>query len=345
MAAGQWNMQKASGGVASITIADGVGDTNIVLPESGTVATEQYVDGKYSGFKNYIINGNFDIWQYGTSQTTNGYGSDDRWLNANTGGLSKTHLRVACTDTERALFNAAYFSRTNISSYGGVSDYCVKYQKIEDVTTLAGKTVTLSFWAKADTNKKLGLIWIQNFGSGGNPSAENAEAGQLFNITSTWTKYTTQYTFPSIVGKTLGTNGVHTSASRLDFWMSSVAGSLVGQQSGTFDIAQVQLEEGSIATPFEQRPYGLELSLCQRYYEKGLAAAVSYASAGAAYQRGYVSYSTGKRSAPSVILTKNAGEATGGGVTIGDSTGFIFGYSSTGASQEWVGTYTADAEL
>lgn len=46
MAAGKFNMQKASGGVASITIADGVGATNIVLPESGTVATEQYVDAK-----------------------------------------------------------------------------------------------------------------------------------------------------------------------------------------------------------------------------------------------------------------------------------------------------------
>ena len=44
MAAGQWNMQKASGGVASITVADGVGATDIVLPESGTLATEQYVD-------------------------------------------------------------------------------------------------------------------------------------------------------------------------------------------------------------------------------------------------------------------------------------------------------------
>ena len=46
MAAGKFNMQKASGGVASITVADGVGATNIVLPESGTVTTTQYVDAR-----------------------------------------------------------------------------------------------------------------------------------------------------------------------------------------------------------------------------------------------------------------------------------------------------------
>ena len=44
MAAGKWNMQKASGGIASITVADGVGATNIVLPESGTVATISNID-------------------------------------------------------------------------------------------------------------------------------------------------------------------------------------------------------------------------------------------------------------------------------------------------------------
>jgi len=41
----------------------------------------------------------------------------------------------------------------------------------------------------------------------------------------------------------------------------------LGQQSGTFDIAQVQLEEGSVATEFEYRTYGEEMRLCQRYYQ------------------------------------------------------------------------------
>ena len=46
MAAGKFNMRKASGGVASITIADGTTNTDLVLPESGTLATTAYVDGK-----------------------------------------------------------------------------------------------------------------------------------------------------------------------------------------------------------------------------------------------------------------------------------------------------------
>lgn len=46
MAAGKWNMQKASGGVASITVADGVSNTEVVVPESGVLATQAYADGK-----------------------------------------------------------------------------------------------------------------------------------------------------------------------------------------------------------------------------------------------------------------------------------------------------------
>jgi hypothetical protein len=75
---------------------------------------------------------------------------------------------------------------------------------------------------------------------------------------------------PSISGKTLGTDN---NLSICNIWFD--AGSdfnartdSLGQQSGTFEIAQVQLEPGPVATPFEQRPIGTELALCQRYYEK-----------------------------------------------------------------------------
>lgn len=235
-------------------------------------ADTSYVNNKYSGFKNYIINGNFDIWQRGTSQTSSEYGSDDRWYNGNFGS-SKTHSLQLCSDTERALFNASYFSRTVVTSVAGANNYCIKNQSIENVTKLAGKTVTLSFWAKADLAKNIAIEFGQTFGTGGSPSSTlNGAVTQLIALTTTWQKFTRTITIPSIAGKTLGTDGVHTTFTFVNFWFD--AGSSfnsrsanLGQQSGTFDIAQVQLEEGSVATPFEQRPIGLELSLCQRYYE------------------------------------------------------------------------------
>jgi len=235
-----------------------------------TKADTTYVNGKYSGFKNYIINGNFDIWQRGTSQTVTSYGSDDRWDNTSVGS-TKTHSRVTCTDTERALFNAANFSRTVVTSVAGMGNVTYKSQSIEDITKLAGKIVTLSFWAKADANKNIAISHAQAFGTGGTPSPTTTYHVSKIALTTSWQKFTLTFSIPSIVGKTLGTDGAHTSTQYITFWFdagsnyNTYTGNL-GQQSGTFDIAQVQLEEGSVATPFEQRPFGLELSLCQRYY-------------------------------------------------------------------------------
>lgn len=222
------------------------------------------------GFKNYIINGNFDVWQYGLSQTNNGYGSADRWVNFNTGTTKQT-LAVVTNKTEP--FNAIRYNQTIVSSVVGVGNACGTQQRIEWVYTLAGKTATLSFYAKADSNKNIAVDFVQYFGSGGTPSTiiEGISATK-FAITSSWAKYTITVNIPSIAGKSEGTN--NNDSLWVRFWFdagsnyNSITASL-GQQSGTFDIAQVQLEEGSIATPFENRPFALEVSLCQRYYENG----------------------------------------------------------------------------
>jgi hypothetical protein len=145
-------------------------------------------------------------------------------------------------------------------------------QKIEGVSTLAGQTVTLSFWAKADSNKSIATEFVHNFGTGGSPStAITGIQVVTHNLTASWQKFTATVAIPSISGKTIGSD--NNDYISFAFWFD--AGSdynsrtnLLGQQSGTFDIAQVQLEEGTVATPFEHRPIGVELSLCQRYFEK-----------------------------------------------------------------------------
>jgi hypothetical protein len=146
-------------------------------------------------------------------------------------------------------------------------------QRIEDVRTFAGQQVTVSFWAKVDATKNISVELTQDFGTGGSPSAVVTGIGVTkASIGTSWQKVTVTATVPSISGKTLGTD--NNSFLNAVIWFD--AGSdfnsrtdSLGQQSGTFEIAQVQIEPGSVATPFEQRPIGTELALCQRYYYQG----------------------------------------------------------------------------
>lgn len=215
--------------------------------------------------KNWIINGQFDVWQRGTSQTSGSYGSDDRFFNDH-GTSTKTHSRqsftVGQTDVPN---NPTYFSRTVVTTGGTAGSYCHKWQKIEDVSKLAGKNATLSFWAKADSSKNISVNSYQYLGSGG--SGYQANALQKIAIMSTWTRYTVTIPCASISGKTIGTG----SYTAIVFWFDAGSNfnadtNSLGNQSGTFDIANVCLVEGSTAMECPSEPYAEVLRKCQRYY-------------------------------------------------------------------------------
>ena len=225
---------------------------------------------QYTGFRNAIINGNFDIWQRGTSFSAPEFGSD-RWYNLR-GVSSCTMSRQAFTLGQTDVTGEpTYFCRMAVTSSAGAGSFAVLAQPIEDVRTFAGQSATISFYAKADASKTIALELRQDFGSGGSPSLPVDSIGtQKFTLTTSWQKFTATISIPSISGKTIGTN--NNSKIDMNIWFD--AGSsfnsrtdTLGQQSGTFDIAQVQVEAGSVATPFERRPIGTELALCQRYYE------------------------------------------------------------------------------
>ena len=207
--------------------------------------------------KNYIINGDFDIWQRGTSFTATGY-SADRWGSrqlTSTTTFSRQSFTLGQTDVPN---NPEYFFRANITSIGSAQ----MYQMIEGVESLSGETVTLSFYAKAGSAVSLnGISLRQNFGYGGAPSASTLVNFPNSNasLTTSWQKFAFSIVVPSVSGKTLGTSGTDS----LELLFQPPSTSLA-----TIDIAQVQLEKGSVATGFEYRPIGEELALCQRYYER-----------------------------------------------------------------------------
>lgn len=205
-----------------------------------------------SNESNYIIDGRFNFWFEGISQTSSGYGSDTMWAN-NHNGSTKTHTRQSFAVGETfpdGVLCPAYFSRTVVASVAGANNFVHKAHYIEDVRKLAGKTVPISFYARVDSNKNIGLRIQQAFGSGGSPSAAvDGIAAQQFSLTTSWQKFTAMVTIPSISGKVLGTTP-NTSFTMVSFGfdigssISSAYGGL-GQQSGTFDIALIQLGYGS----------------------------------------------------------------------------------------------------
>lgn len=211
------------------------------------------------GNRNLIQNGNFSVSQRGTSFTADNVYTLDRWKSSDgTGGspartLSQQVFTLGQTDVP----NAHYYLRhaqTGASTNGNSS----LVQKIEDVTRSAGQTITLSFYAKANASMTVDVRFIQDFGTGGSPSSD-VTLTETITIGTSWAKFTLTKDIGSLSGKTLGTDGVHTSSLTLDMEFQPTG-------TFTFEIAQVQLEVGDTATPFEHRSYGAELSLCSRYY-------------------------------------------------------------------------------
>ena len=258
-----------------ITVGGNILASHTGVEGAGSLTLGNTVAPAYSHtFRNKIINGNFDIWQRGTSQTHGGggYGCVDRWRPGRSNSTIEVYQQSFNLGQTEVPGNPKYYVREVVTSVSGSGSQAILQHRIEDVSTLSGKTATLSFWAKADETKNIATDFFQNFGTGGTPSSTVYGIGSTtHNLTTSWQKFTTTFSIPSMSGKIIGTDRNHFAG--INFWLE--AGSdwddrtnSLGQQSGTFDIAQVQLEEGPVATPFEQRPYDLELSLCQRYYQQ-----------------------------------------------------------------------------
>jgi hypothetical protein len=243
---------------------------------SGNVQMASANGGQLAGLRNKIINGNMGIFQRGTTAVTitGAYGPADRWSSGSLGNtFSTSQGSFVSGDTLYDTGGAQYFTTVAVTSVANAANYTAFNQRMEDVRILAGQTVTVSFWAKAASGTpSIGLEVLQSFGTGGSQSADANGTGQAQALTTTWTQYSKTFTVPSINGKTIGTTA-NTSYTSLVFWLDAgsslnTRSGSIGQSSKTVSIAQVQVEIGSVSTPFEFRPYGMELALCQRYFQK-----------------------------------------------------------------------------
>lgn len=206
---------------------------------------------------NFLINGCFRLWQRGTSFTATGYGPD-RWrIHAlGTGGaatISRQEFTLGQTDVPG---NPRCFCRWNQTTLATTNPEL--QQRIEFVETSSGENVTLGVWLKADAARTVQVGIRQHFGTGGTPSSDVDSSLQNINVTTSWAFYELHFAVPSVAGKTLGSNNNDYLTLRLVFPTGSTF---------TIDIAQIQVESGSIATNFERRNIQQEKNLCDRFYQ------------------------------------------------------------------------------
>jgi hypothetical protein len=189
------------------------------------------------GRRNLFINGAMQVAQRGTSSTSdNGYFTVDRWFRFSNGsGLASGQG----SDSDVGYY---MYTTLNSSGYGNVQ------QRIERIPFIgAAQDYTLSFKAKVNTGTAPLRVEIGN----------NTDSTQIVNNTNAGTVTTSWQTFTIV--QSFGTDD------SLDE-INVLIGSNGGSSGQIFYITEVQLELGSVATPFEHRSYGEELALCQRYY-------------------------------------------------------------------------------
>lgn len=257
---------------STVYLADGSVTTSKLADSSITTAkiaanavTQAKLDTSIplSGFRNKIINGGFDIWQRGTTiaglNNSVSY-SADRWCIFRSLAANYTLSRRSVTPSELSGFNyCARYQRTSGDTSVALLYLGITFESIS-VIPLAGKTVTLSFYARKGANFSGSILDTQiEFGTGTDTSfLTQPTSPSITNMSSTlttsWQLFQQTVSVPS------------TSTAARIFWDYTPTGT-----AGTndyFEITGVQLEVSSQITPFEQRPVATELALCQRYYEK-----------------------------------------------------------------------------
>jgi len=238
-----------------------------VVDANGIQANITTLSKTPTGLKNIIVNGNFRVWQRGTSFTSpaNAAFQADRWKTffSTSGGIgtytiSRQAFTPGQTDVPGEPDSYLRFDKTVAGT--SVTFHSI-YQPIENVRTFAGQRATLSFYAKANAARNTAATFWQSFGTGGSSLAQALNFN--YSLTTSWQRFSVSFDLASISGKTVGTN-------HFLYLELYTEGSAWGTNNTTYtiDFANVQVELGSVPTPFDTVPFAYELRRCQRYFWK-----------------------------------------------------------------------------
>ena len=242
-----------------VTPALGVATATSITASSG-ITTPSMNGGQIAGFRNWVMNGDMSVPQAGTSFALTGAAGYtlDGCLCIAASSTPATFAQVAYTGNFQCALRVQRNSGTSLT---GVLVYTQSFES-RDVVKFAGKTMTLSFRARAGANfsaasNQISVAFYYGTGTDGNMSAGFTGQAQIStnNVTLTTSDagFSVQVAVPSNA-----TQFAH----YFTFAPTGTAGT-----NDYFDITGVQLEVGSVATPFEQITYQQNLMRCMRHYQ------------------------------------------------------------------------------
>jgi hypothetical protein len=242
--------------------------------------------------KNAVINGGMDIWQRGTSKLdgANTYGTADRWLLSS--ATAVTFSRQTTSDTTNLPFvqYCMRVQRTSASTSTSAGNISQSFETVNSIP-LAGKTVTLSFYARkgADYSATSSILQATMYtGTGTDQNVYTAgytgsvtAINQNATLTATWQRFSYTATLAGSATE-IGIN-------------------FIGAYTGTagtndyYEITGIQLEVGSVATQFSRAGATIqgETSACQRYYQRFGAKNGQTVGTNATYGTGFTTSTTG----------------------------------------------------
>ena len=328
-------LQSALGGSVELNAPSTASTYSIAVPAgNGTMA----MTSSLTGFKNKLLNGDFRIWQRGTSfvSTTDWYKAD-RWaIFRETGVQTKSVVRISILGEIPGFQYACRVQRNSGNTDASNGIWLLQNLESADCIPFQGKELTISFWARKGANYSAtssNLISSVVTGTGTDQAFNAGWTGQgevgynTFALTTTWQRFSYTFTVPTTATQFKPT---------FRFYPTGTAGA-----NDYYDITGIQMEVGPVATDFESRPIGQELAMCQRFFEKSFemdfapangANSTSLSGNGAVccvtwniMAGGFIGFAVQKRGVPTVVR-------------YGNNSGWWNGATAAGGVGQWSGS-------
>lgn len=334
--------QPAGRAVAVDTLATStsLGTSNLLAPSQNAV--KDYVDAQVekTAFRNRLINGDFSIDDYNsgaeTTISSNGMFAVNRWKIASFQINKLKTQRITSGAMPLGVKSYLRVKVTSAVSSPAAGDYFLAGQEIEGINfydfnfgTVDASPVTLSFKVRCSVagtysivlrNKDLDKSYVSTYTINSANTWEDKSITIPGETVGTWDNGTgtgCSLRFILGAGSTYITSSTNTWLNG-NFFMASGSTQLISNLNATFDITNVQLEKGSVATPYEVVAMQTNLQRCERYYQKCYANTRGYSPGAGGIVETPVQLRCIMRTSPSASLSVGVRGNTSS-VTVSDS--------------------------